>query len=373
MNLIMENWRKFANNAETFDKSKILVETKTYKNNLQSLMFEHRLGKISNEKFSALLYESIILEQKQFLQEGIMDAIKGGINSVNDFLTMQFIKLQTLIGTSVVNAAKGIGSLGSVISKIKQYFPSLYEVGKIILMALAVYAAYKFMVGDAAADVLSDNPLASLPGEPAKIRYNPENASHIAGMLKKMAAEDPEFGTTAELIINDISSGKTIDASTIDGYQEVLDHVRSRLMRVQTGNKAMERFSKIMEVGKDALDSAKEDLQKLGKSVSQTASDTASTAGVDAGTVGQAATKGLMSASRKAAQNQDLVQQVLEDWLKEFKKAPEPQSMKGFARRVLQKAFSPEDFKKYLDSNADLKLGGMAQDIAKTLEKLPKK
>ncbi len=362
MRLIMENWRKFADNANSFDKSKILVETKIYTNDLQTLIFEHRTGKISTEHFSAVLSESIIAEQNYYLNEGLMDLIKGGIEKVNDFLTMQFIKLQTLISTSAVNAARGIGGLGQIIGKIKQQFPSLYEVGKVVLMALAVYAAYKFMISDAQADVLIDNPMASL-GDAPKIKYDPKTGKAVAGMLKIMAQQDPEFSSTADMIIKDIASGKTIDASSIEGYQEVLGEVRGKLMRVMTGGKAQERFAGLIEIGEKALDKAADQLQDAGKQLS-------TATGADGATVTQAAGQSLTSLSRKAAQNQDIVKDVLDGWMKEFGKVPEPQSLKGFARRVLEKALSPEQFKKYLESNADLKLTSLGQEAAKTIQKL---
>lgn len=174
MKLIMENWRKFSTKLESVDKSKVLIETKTFSGNLQNLLQEHQRRSISQNQFEKIIIESIendlkeadyylkkleIIKKNPLLaeQEGFLGKAKQFISSAATAIKNAFVKTFQVIKDAPFQVLFLKNKIESQIKQFSKENPQkaklLADVLKVAMAAAAVYAIYKLGVDDAAAAV----------------------------------------------------------------------------------------------------------------------------------------------------------------------------------------------------------------------------
>lgn len=174
MNLIMENWRKFSTEVEASDISKIIVETKKFNGSLKDLLTENKKGNISKNKFNEIIFESIEKDLKEadfYLkklsvirsnpllaeQEGFLGKAKQFITNAASAIKNAFVKTFQVIKDSPFQVLFLKNKVEGQIKQFAKENPTkaklLADVLKVAMAAAAVYALYKFSVGDAHAAV----------------------------------------------------------------------------------------------------------------------------------------------------------------------------------------------------------------------------
>lgn len=174
MKLIMESWRKFSKKLESFDKSKVLIETKKYNGNLKNLLSERENKNISKNEFNKIIFESIekdlneadfylnklaVIRSNPLLaeQEGFLGKAKQFASSAITAIKNAFFKTFQVIKDAPFQVLFLKNKVETQIRQFAKENPQkaklLGDVLKVAMAAAAVYALYKFSVGDAQAAV----------------------------------------------------------------------------------------------------------------------------------------------------------------------------------------------------------------------------
>jgi hypothetical protein len=283
MKLIMENWRKFTNNADNL--SNILIETKNYNSYLDVLVDEHKNKKISTKKYISILQESINKDftdleilNEQLLQEALGDnvkklgqkvvgAAKGVLDTVIKKINDMIMKVSLMIWKAPRQAALNAVKFLSFLKKFKETNPKTYAFLAVSVKILAFIAiAYAFLhPGTAEASVPIDQygAAAADHGVTKMVDASSEEGKQLLGALRVLAPEN-------------------LSGTPLEGIEEGQLKAASEILQKAVMSKKPEQIQGALKTILNAADTLSkqasnsgesETLQNLGKKVLQLAGE----------------------------------------------------------------------------------------------------
>lgn len=280
MKLIMENFRKFSNTLDTHDKSKIIIETKNRKVDLDTLILEYKNKKISKNEYVNTLTESIEkdFQELELLYEvdvggalkavgkkaidttkSIGKAVGAAYDKITLKLTEIMLKAFSLMKASANTAVKLLLKAYNFISGKKISPKTKLILEKVLVLGLLAGITYIIFKPSNAQAAVSFTPY----GSDEAITLTKDNAGDVVAVLKTLTAQGrTEISVEDANRLIDIISRKGV--ASVDDYEPLRSALNMALKNAQNQNNNLggegtvqSVLKKALELGADAVKAAK--------------------------------------------------------------------------------------------------------------------
>jgi DNA-directed RNA polymerase subunit L len=237
MKLIMENWRKFSDEADKTNKSPVLVETNLYKGSLKKLVESLETNSVSVSIYNKILSESIendlaeirdLISSKEFLTEAEeIEKSVGEPKGMGSKILEKFKGMaEKIINLAKTSWEKASGYIATAYQAAQKF--SKTKLGKTIIdiLKVAAFAAVAYIILHPSEAHAAINLPASGGRPPVTLSDKTEAGIKVINWLSTTGRQ--MLGEIADKLIELIKSDKVFDVKNMSkGVLDLLQEVRA--------------------------------------------------------------------------------------------------------------------------------------------------